>query len=259
VPLDRGEVGRAADAARRAVTQAGRAALRHWRTDLRVEWKADRSPVTAADRESEAIILKTLTAEFRGHSILSEESGLLEGSPENRWIVDPLDGTRGFARGGPFWGPLVAFEHRGEVVAGAVSLPALNEVYWAGRGLGAFRDGIRLRVSEVASWEEATLAVGEMRALLGGGQARGVTTLITSAASTRGYGDLAGALQLVNGRAEAWLEAGVKEWDLAALKILVEEAGGRFTDFGGGPSLTAGEALASNGLLHEHLLGALRR
>jgi len=152
------------EVARRAVERAGAAAMRHFRTDLAIEKKPDRTPVTAADRESEAAILEAIGARFPDHAILAEESGLHPGAPGKRWIVDPLDGTRGFTRGGPFWGPLVAFESGGEILAGALALPALGTTYYAGRGLGAFRDGERLRVSQVDTLEEATVSLGELKA-----------------------------------------------------------------------------------------------
>jgi histidinol-phosphatase len=246
---------RAMATARRAVEAASRASLRHWRTALTVERKADQTPVTVADRESEGAILEVLREDFPGDSILTEESGALGSGSESRWIVDPLDGTKGFSRGGSFWGPLVALEHQGEIVAGALALPALGETYWAARGQGAFRDGKAVRVSAVASWGEATLSLGEIRGLID--RAPAAIELAKTAFSTRCYGDLAGCVQLLNGQAEAWIEAGVKVWDLAPLKILVEEAGGRFTDFAGTPTIGAGEVVASNGPLHEHVLHAL--
>ena len=255
--MARSDVERAMETARRAVMAASAASLRHWRTALAVDWKADRSPVTAADRESEAAILDVIRREFPSHSILAEESGAQGGDPENCWIVDPLDGTRGFARGGSFWGPLVALESRGEVVAGAAALPALGETYWAGRELGAWGNDGRLAVSAVASWEEATVSVGELRVLLDGPWAPGVEALARSAASSRCYGDVAGAVLVLTGRAEAWLEAGVKAWDIAPFSVLVEEAGGRFTDFDGRRSLASGRVVASNGRVHDTVLAAL--
>ena len=179
-----------------------------------------------------------------------------EGS-DFRWIVDPLDGTRGFGRGGSFWGPLVALEHRGEIVVGAMALPALGETYWAARGMGSFRDGVRLRVSEVDRLDEATLSLGELRALRRPPHGAAVGSLIDAVASSRCYGDLAGCVMLLSGRADAWLEAGVRLWDLAAPKILVEEAGGVLTDFDGSPSILGGRAVATNGLLHGRILAIL--
>src|SRR5205085_325942 len=154
--------------------------------------------------------------------------------------VDPLDGTRGFSRGGTFWGPLVAFEHEGEVVAGAMAMPALNDFYWAAKGRGTYRNGTRVHVSNVSDLSEATVSVGELGFLLKSPFTSGVLQLIRSAASTRGFGDPAGCAMLLNGRAEVWLEAGVKTWDIATHKILIEEAGGRFTSLDGLPTIELG-------------------
>jgi histidinol-phosphatase len=258
--MTRDAIEKAMDTARRAAEAGGRAALGHWRTGVAVDLKADRTPVTAADRESETAIVEVIRAAFPDHPILSEESGDLAGRAQGlRWIVDPLDGTRGFSRGGAFWGPLVGLEHEGRIVAGAAAVPALGETYWAGRGLGAYRDGTRLAVSEVGAWPEATFSVGELRFLLDGPARAGVESLLAEAASTRCYGDLVGCLMVVNGRAEAWLEEGVKPWDLAALVVLVEEAGGRFTDFAGEAALHTGTAVATNGRVHTHVLEALKK
>src|SRR5512135_96242 len=153
----------ALDTARRAVVAASSASLAHFRRGVRVETKPDRTPVTAADRDAEAAVVATLRAAFPTHAILGEESGAHAGDAATRWIVDPIDGTRGFTRGGSFWGPLVALEHEGDVVAGAMAMPALGETYWAARGRGAWLgraggDPVRLRVSGVSDWAESSLS-----------------------------------------------------------------------------------------------------
>jgi histidinol-phosphatase len=249
--------------AREAAQAGGTAALRHFRAGVRVELKPDRSPVTAADREAEAAIVAHVRSRFPGHAILGEETGAHAGEGA-RWIVDPVDGTRGFTRGGTFWGPLVALEVEGEVVAGAMAMPALGEVYWAARGKGAWKTAgagapERLQVSGISAWDEATLSLGEMKFLLAPPLRAPVVELAFSAAQARGYGDLAGCAMVLSGRAEAFLEAGVQIWDIAPLKILVEEAGGRFTDLEGNPTHASGACLASNGRVHDHVLAALRR
>lgn len=244
------------DTARRAVEAASKAALIHFERGVAVERKADRSPVTAADRDAEAAILATIADVFPSHSVLAEESGVRPGDPKNRWIVDPLDGTRGFSRGGSFWGPLVALEHNGRIVAGAMAMPVLGEIYVAARGKGAFKNGSRITLSKISDWSEATLSLGEMRFLLEPPFTEGVLSLVRSAASTRGYGDPGGCAMVLSGRAEAWLEAGVKIWDIAPQKILIEEAGGRYTDLAGASGIDGGNCIGSNGLVHDHVLQA---
>jgi len=248
--------------ARRAVEAASAVSLRHFRRGIAVELKPDRTPVTIADRESEAVIAQVVQKAFPRHAILGEETGTSGGNGDTRWIIDPIDGTRGFTRGGSFWGPLVGLEHHGEIVAGAMAMPALGETYWAARGMGSWlqrgqETATRLQVSTIDRWEEATLSLGEIRCLYAPELSQRMVRLSTSCAQTRCYGDLAGCALLLTGRAEAWIEAGVQIWDLAPLQILVEEAGGRFTDFNGTPTVKSGNAVATNGPLHQHLLDAL--
>jgi histidinol-phosphatase len=252
--------------ARRAVETASRVSMAYFRTGLAIELKPDRSPVTAADRESEGAILGVLRSAFPDHAFMGEETGTHAGSDgtagATRWIVDPLDGTRGFTRGESFWGPLVALEHEGEVVAGALALPAAGEVYFAARGRGAWlsTDGCApapVRVSRVGRWEDATLSIGEPRILLAPPLLDPVARLATTCARTRCHGDLAGFTMVLAGRAEAWIEAGVQIWDLAPMKILIEEAGGSFTDLRGRPTIASGGCVVSNGLLHAHVLAAM--
>jgi len=259
MPLDL-DLDLALDVARRAAEAAGRAALPYFRAGVAVERKPDRSPVTAADRDAEAAILAIVRAAFPAASILAEESGAHAGDPELRWIIDPLDGTRGFTRGGRFWGPLIALEHRGQTVAGAAALPAAGELYVAARGRGCFdADGARVRLSRIDDWSEATLSVGELPRLFATPQAAGVRRLVDTAASSRCWGDVGGACMVLAGRAEAWLEADVQRWDLGPFPILFAEAGGRFTTLEGDQDLSRGNAVCSNGLVHDHVLATLRR
>ncbi|HEV7557783.1 MAG TPA: inositol monophosphatase family protein [Kofleriaceae bacterium] len=246
-------IDRALAVAKDAVAAAGAAALAHLRRGIVVETKPDLSPVTAADRAAEDEIVAIIRAAFPDHAILGEEGGV-RGTGDVRWIVDPIDGTRGFARGGMMWGPMVALEVRGELVVAAIALPAQGTTYWASKGEGCFRDGTRLAVSAVTELADATLSVGELRRMT---KNAGIMSLIARAASTRCYGDLAGCALVLDGRAEAWIEAGVKPWDLAAPALLVAEAGGRFTDWTGAPSFEGGYGVASNGRLHDEILRAL--
>src|SRR5512142_126722 len=256
------DLAKAMDVARRAAEAASAASLAHFRRGVRVERKPDRTPVTQADRDSEAAILAIVREAFPDHGFLGEETGAHAGSAETRWIVDPLDGTKGFTRGRGFWGALVALEHQGRVVAGAMALPALGETYWAARGLGAWlRPGgaspERLRVSAIPDWADATLSFGEPHVLFRPPMLERLAALAIAAQAARCYGDLAGCALVLQGKAEAWVEAGVQIWDLAPLQILVEEAGGTFTDLDGRPTHASGSCVASNGKLHDHVLRAL--
>jgi histidinol-phosphatase len=256
------DLAKAMETARRAVEAASAASLPHFRRGVRVEVKPDRTPVTQADRDSEAAILAVVRAAFPGHGFLGEETGAHAGDAATRWIVDPLDGTKGFTRGRGFWGALVALEDEGRVAAGAMALPALGETYWAARGLGAWMrtgDGapVALRVSSVAAWPDATLSYGEPHVLFRPPMLERLAALALSAQTARCYGDLAGCALVLQGKAEAWIEAGVQLWDLAPLQILVEEAGGTFTDLDGKATHASGSCVASNGLVHAHVLGAL--
>ncbi len=254
--------------ARRAAEAGAAAAMRHFQRGLRVELKPDRSPVTQADREAEAAILEVIRQAFPGHAVLGEETGAhagagpAGGASGARWIVDPLDGTRGFTRGEGFWGPLVGLEVEGEIAAGAMALPVSGEVYFGARGRGAWLSAnggepTPLRVSGVARWEDATFSLGEPRVLLAPPFEDPVARLAATCARTRCHGDLAGFAMVLAGKAEAWVEAGVQIWDLAPMKVLLEEAGGRFTDLAGRPTHASGNCIASNGAVHEHVLAAL--
>ncbi len=244
----------ALEAAKEAVRAAAKVAMKHFRDGVEVETKDDQSPVTVADRECEAAILEVLKGHFPEHGFLGEETGFHPGLEGLRWIIDPIDGTRGFTRGGPFWGPLVALECHGEIVVGAMAYPVSEEYFWAAKGKGCYRNGERLQVSQIDKLSEATLSLGEMGPIFSPPHHEGIVDLVRKAANARGYGDLAGVGMVLMGKAEIWIEAGVKTWDLAPSRILIEEAGGKWTNFLGEDSLEHGTAIGSNGLLHETAL-----
>ncbi|MBX2813301.1 MAG: inositol monophosphatase [Myxococcales bacterium] len=248
----------ALEIARQAVTAAGQEALRHFAQGVEVKLKEDQSPVTAADIASENIMLEIIRSRDPSASIIAEESGIHDHSRSRRWIIDPIDGTRGFTRGGEFWGPLIALEEDGEIVVGAMMLPVRNEVYWASKGGGAFKNDTRLHVSSVAEWPQSTLSLGETSRLLRPPLRSAVVELAATATSTRSLGDLAGVTMVLNGLAEVWIEHGVKPWDVAPSKILIEESGGRWTTYAGTLDISEGSAVGSNGLVHEHVLHTLQ-
>jgi histidinol-phosphatase len=247
------------EAALDAVRAAGAIALRYFRGDVRVMQKADQTPVTQADQEAEAAIVERLRQAFPDVGFLGEEYGE-QGHQGRRWIVDPIDGTKNFVRGIPYWATLLALEEEGEVTLGVVHAPATGELYWARRGHGAWLDDARLRVSPVDRLADAMLvhsSLNLLRALEGGRYWDGFVRLVDRTDRQRGFGDYLGYTFVLRGQAEIMLEADLKPWDLAPFRVLFEEAGGRFTDFAGRPTIYSGTAVASNGRLHAEALALL--
>jgi len=234
--------------------------------DLVVETKPDLTPVSEADTAVERA-LRSRLAEMRPEdAILGEEYGVSEGSGGGRrWIVDPIDGTKNYVRGIPVWATLLALQEGDRVTVGVVSAPALGRRWWAARGVGAFgADGLleeprRLRVSAVRALEDAQLCVSGFDGWEDNGRLEQLLTLSRRCWRTRGFGDFWTYMLVAEGVAEIGCEAVVSLWDLAAPQVIVEEAGGTFTDLGGVPTPDGGDALATNGLLHEQALALVRR
>jgi histidinol-phosphatase len=216
--------------------------------DLVVETKPDRTPVTEADTEVEHELRAMLGTERRRDAILGEERGA-SGKGRRRWILDPIDGTRNYSRGIPVWATLIALEEEGRVVLGVVSAPALHRRWWAERGGGAHAGGDQVHVSAVRRPEEAVLSFALEQPLPG---------LAARAWHARAYGDFWSHMLVAEGAIDGAIDAiGVSVWDLAAVQVIVEEAGGRFTDFAGEHRIDGGSAISSNGLLHDTLLAAV--
>ena len=234
--------------AQRLADAADAISLPHFRSGLAVEVKPDLTPVTEADRAVEAELRRILAEERPGDAVLGEEQGAA-GSGARRWIVDPIDGTRNYTRGIPVWATLIALEVHGVVQVGFVSAPALGRRWWAERGSGVYANGEPIHVSAVSSIEDAVLsfAIGER-----------VPALARRAWHARGFGDFWPYMLIAEGCVDGAADGlGVGEWDLAAMQVIVEEAGGRFSDHAGKPRIDSGSAVASNGLLHDELLAAL--
>jgi histidinol-phosphatase len=249
---------RALDAAVDAARAAGEIALKYFRTTFDVTLKADQSPVTQADREAEQAIVDILTRAFPAYGMLGEELGS-HGATETRWIVDPIDGTRNFVRRIPMWATLIALEERGEITRGVVYVPPTGELYTARRGGGAYLNGERLHVSDIARLDEAFLVHAGLGLVRRAGYWDGLVRLFDATERQRGFGDYVGYTLIAAGKAEVYVELDLKPWDLAPCKLVVEEAGGCFTDFEGRPTIYTGTALASNGALHQAALELLRR
>ena len=236
------------DLALRLADAADAISLPRYRTELVIETKPDLTPVTEADRAVEAEIRRMLASERPDDAILGEEGGAA-GSGARRWIVDPIDGTRNYSRGIPVWATLIALEVDGTVQIGVVAAPALHGRWWAERGSGALANGEPMHVSAIGRVEEAVLSFSiETK----------VPPLARDAWHVRGLGDFWAHMLVAEGAVDGAVDAdGLSEWDLAAVQVIVEEAGGRFSDAAGESRIDSGSAISSYGLLHDELLAAV--
>ena len=238
----------AVDLARRA----GRTTLAGFQAGLPVEAKADGSPVTEADRAAESLMRERIEARFPGHGILGEEFGAVREGADRRWILDPIDGTKSFARGVPLYGVLVALEEAGEAVLGVLHFPALDgETVCAARGQGCWWNGRRCAVSDVEDPGAALVLTTEARPFTDPARAGGWDRLRRAARMARTWGDCYGHALVATGRAEVMVDPSASLWDAAALRPCVEEAGGVFTDWSGAATHTGGAAVATNAALAE--------
>jgi histidinol-phosphatase len=238
--------------------KAGRLALRHFTGTFTVEWKQDQSPVTLADRDAETLLRTGLLGAFPNDGFLGEEHGEKAGTSGYRWIIDPVDGTRNFVRGIPLWGTLVGLEYRGEPIAGVVEVPALGMSWRALRGDGAYHGERRLRVSEIGDIAQATMFYTSLSWFERAGRRDVFLKLAMRAQTQRGYGDFYGHVLVAQGSGEFMVEHGAHIWDLAALLPIVEEAGGRFTDWDGNRTIARPDVLVSNSRVHDEALAILQ-
>jgi histidinol-phosphatase len=248
----------------RVAQEAGRHALTYYPDCQSAEfadkviWKGDNSPVTIADREAETIFRKAILSEFPGDGFLGEEFGETPSTTGYRWIVDPIDGTRSFVRGVPHWATLAALEYQGEAIAGVAYEPVIDRLWRALRSEGTFRGDKRVHVSNVERLDESVMFYSSLWWFMKANMQDAFVELVQKTQRQRGFGDYYGFLLLAQGSGEFMIEHGVKEWDIAALKVIVEEAGGRFSDWDGSPTTKNPHCLASNGKTHDEVLQILR-
>lgn len=239
------------DVAKEAAQAAAEIIRHYYRSQLDVIRKADDSPVTRADVEAEQAIRAILQARFPQHGFYGEETGRSDRQSEFLWLVDPIDGTKSFIRQYPFFSTQIALMHAGRVVAGVSSAPAFDELAWASLGGGAWLDGKSVHVSDVTTLERATVSTGNLRTLARGARWSQWGEVVARVDRIRGYGDFYHYHLLASGRIDAVVESDVNILDIAALSLIVEEAGGRFTDLDGHPvDLDTTSVLATNGALH---------
>jgi histidinol-phosphatase len=252
------------DVAQSACDEADDIARTHFRRDLTIETKPDRTFVTQADTTIERRIRGRLADAFPDHGIVGEEYGTEAAGASVRWYVDPIDGTHNYIRGVPLFGTLLAVERDGELQAAVISAPALDERWWAWRAGGAWarnrgESPRRIRVSAIGTVEDAQILYSSGHDVADSGLAPGFDGLIRAAWRDRGFGDFWGYTLLAEGAAEAMVEVGLNAWDAAAPLVLIEEAGGRVTDFAGRRAIDSGTFLATNGFLHDTIRDRLTR
>ena len=241
--------------ARQAAEAAAGVIARHYRTALSVETKADQTPVTAADREAEAAIKQVLRAAFPDHALYGEEEGR-EGEGDFLWLIDPIDGTRSFVRGYPMFSTQIALMHRGELVVGVSNAAQFGEIAWARRGGGAFLDGEPMVASAASEFGPATaISIGNVKTLSRGAGWSALARLIQRCGRTRGYGDFYHYHLLARGSIDLVIESDVNILDVAALAVIVREAGGVFSDLAGQElTLDTTSVLAGTPALHAEAL-----
>jgi histidinol-phosphatase len=240
-----------------ATSEAAKIARRYFDGSFAVETKADESPVTIADRETETFLRSTLSRAFPGDGFLGEEHGAEPGTTGFRWIIDPIDATRNFIRGIPIWATLVGLEFQGELVGGVVEAPAIGQRWRALRGDGAFHNDRKARVSDVADLSKATIFYTSLPWFQKADRVDAFLEFTRRSQTQRGFGDFYGHMLVAQGGGELMVEYGVHAWDVAAIKPIVEEAGGRFSNWDGSQDIERPDVVISNGRLHDEALRIL--
>jgi len=245
--------------AKKAAEQSAKLALRHQAAGIQAEMKPDESPVTIADRECERLIARTFEEAFPEDGILGEEGSQKESRSGRRWIIDPIDGTRDFVRGNPLWSVLIGLEQDGEVVAGVVHLPLLTQTCWAARGAGSFRNDVPMHVSAIQDAASAVLSVNSLNRIRDMAFSGGLIDWASKFWAYRCLGGTPDAIMVAAGEVDVWIEPRVAAWDLAAVHVILEEAGAVFFDFSGARTIYGGSAVACTPGLEQEVRSFLDR
>ena len=246
--------------------EAGNLTLEYFNTpNLVVEQKSDRTPVTVADRGAELLLRERISERFSDDAILGEEFPEKEGCSGFRWILDPIDGTKSFIHGVPIYSTLIGVESKGEPVIGVIRLPALGESVWAMRGGGAWHESSRFKspqkahVSKRRELREGLFLTSSLTAFDKLEREEAFREIAQRTLLTRTWGDAYGYYLVATGRAEVMIDPILSLWDAGPLLTILTEAGGRFSDWQGTPTICGEEAVATNGLLHEEIIAITRR
>ena len=246
-------------AAREFAVEGGKSTLEHFCTEVEVEKKGDGSPLTIADRGAETLIRKLIGERFPDDAIVGEEFDDKEGSTGWRWILDPIDGTKSFISGVPLYGTMVGVEFEGSCDIGVCYFPGLDEGVFACTGKGAWSfsgtaEPVRAKVSTRKDLPDAVLVTSESETFADRAAADVYQQLARKVYFARTWGDAYGYYLVATGRVDVMIDPILSVWDAAAVKPVIEEAGGRFTDWAGNVSIEAGESIGSNGLIHDEIL-----
>lgn len=235
--------------------EAGRTTLAWFNVPTQIERKGNDSPVTVADREAERYIRRQLAAHYPGEAVYGEEEGGV--ASEDRWVIDPIDGTKSFIAGVPLFATLLSYEQDGKTLVAAAYFPALEEMVAAERGLGTTWNGRVARVSQVSDFRNATICCAGHKSIAQFGYSEALNKLAADCLATRTWSDAYGHLLVATGRVEAMIDPILEPYDISAMRLIVTEAGGRCTTLAGAEKPTT-EALSTNGILHDALLKRLR-
>ncbi len=228
------------EAGSRIARAAGQLALQMRKGDIGTESKSDESPVTLADKACEKLIVEELTKAFPEDGLLGEEGASREPANGRKWIIDPIDGTRDFIRGTGAWSVLIGLEEKGEVVAGFAYFPVHDKLYWAAKGRGAYCENERIHAQDVSEKSQALLCVNGFSFLYRFPFAKDLVTWLSGFWAVRSMGGCLDSMLVSSGKADGWLEAQAKPWDLAPLQIIAEEAGCLTFDFTGERTIYGG-------------------
>ena len=239
--------------------------LKFYQNDVGVEWKADKTPVTIADKGTEELARKFWAKETPGFGVIGEEFGIESPDAEYQWVIDPIDGTKSFIHGVPLFGTLIGLWHKNVPIASVIRLPAMKSAVWAVNGGGAFLDGREVRASKVSQLSDALVLSGTVNTMEDKGFGEGFTKLRRSARLHRGWGDCYGYYLVAAGRAEIMVDPVVSMWDIAPFPLLMKEAGGKFSTIDGftelfdasgkpvAPIYEGYTSMASNGLVPDEV------
>jgi len=239
-----------------AAWQAGRITLAHFQTGVKTNRKSDNTPVTVADQQAEQKIRQLISEYWPDHGIIGEEYGQSSSKSSFTWIIDPIDGTKSFVSGVPLYSTLMALTDGAKALIGIAHFPALGETIYAVRGGGCFWDGRRAHVSKVDNLSDAVILTSGLNYF--GNKTAAWQRLVDNTYTQRTWGDAYGYFLVATGRAEIMLDPAMHIWDSAPFQVILEEAGGTFTDWLGNPTIHAYESVATNRVLFEQVMSVIR-